>query len=59
MEAGARSFARFLERSGKGKVDLYRGKEVVRRNIHFDSGRGELIQLIKEAGMWKDPNPRA
>ena len=41
--------------SGKGKVDLYRGKEVVRRNLPFASGRDELILLIKEAGLWKDP----
>ncbi|MEK7412130.1 MAG: (E)-4-hydroxy-3-methylbut-2-enyl-diphosphate synthase [Planctomycetota bacterium] len=41
--------------SGPGKVDLYRGKEVVRRNIPFASGRDELVALIKEAGMWKEP----
>jgi (E)-4-hydroxy-3-methylbut-2-enyl-diphosphate synthase len=42
--------------SGPGKVDLYRGRELVRRNIPFDQGRAELIALIKEAGMWKDPS---
>lgn len=41
--------------SGPGKIDLYRGKTVVRRNLPFDQARGELIGLIKEAGMWKDP----
>ncbi len=41
--------------SGPGKVDLYRGKEVVRRNIPFESGRDQLIDLIKESGKWRDP----
>jgi (E)-4-hydroxy-3-methylbut-2-enyl-diphosphate synthase len=41
--------------SGKGKVDLYRGKEVVRRNIPFESGRDQLLELIRESGKWRDP----
>jgi (E)-4-hydroxy-3-methylbut-2-enyl-diphosphate synthase len=41
--------------SGPGKVDLYRGKEVVRRNIPFAEGRDQLIDLIRESGKWKDP----
>ncbi len=43
--------------SGKGKVDLYRGKEVVRRNIPFESGRDQLLELIKESGKWREPGP--
>ena len=30
-----------------GKIDLYVGKEVVRRGIPFESGCDELIDLIK------------
>lgn len=41
--------------SGKGKVDLYRGKEVVRRNIPFEDGRDQLLELIRESGKWRDP----
>jgi (E)-4-hydroxy-3-methylbut-2-enyl-diphosphate synthase len=41
--------------SGPGKVDLYRGKEVVRRNIPFEQGREQLIELIRESGKWRDP----
>jgi (E)-4-hydroxy-3-methylbut-2-enyl-diphosphate synthase len=41
--------------SGPGKVDLYRGKEVVRRNIPFAEGRDQLIDLIRESGKWKEP----
>jgi hypothetical protein len=41
--------------SGPGKIDLYRRKDLVRRNLPFAQARDELIQLIKDAGMWKDP----
>jgi len=37
-----------------GKVDLYVGKEVVRRGIPNESACDELIELIKVNGMWKD-----
>ncbi len=43
--------------SGPGKVDLYRGKAVVRKNLPFDQARGELIALIKESGKWSEPAP--
>jgi len=39
--------------SGPGKIDLYRGKTVVRRNLPCDQARDELIELIKESGLWK------
>lgn len=38
-----------------GKIDLYVGKEVVRRGIDMDKAPGELIELIKEHGRWQDP----
>ena len=37
-----------------GKIDLYYGKEVVRKNIPSDVAVDELIELIKEYGMWQD-----
>lgn len=41
--------------AGPGKIDLYRGKEKVRTGIASEHARGELIQLIKDAGKWKEP----
>lgn len=37
-----------------GKVDLYYGKEVVRKSIPNGEAVDALIELIKEYGMWKD-----
>ena len=37
-----------------GKVDLYVGKEVVKRNIPNDDACDALVQLIKDNGMWKE-----
>mmetsp|Transcript_18538 Transcript_18538/g.53608 ORF Transcript_18538/g.53608 Transcript_18538/m.53608 type:complete len:756 (-) Transcript_18538:137-2404(-) len=37
-----------------GKVDLYYGKEVVRKSIPNAEAVDALIDLIKEYGMWKD-----
>ena len=37
-----------------GKIDLYYGKEVVRKNIPSDVAVNELIELIKEYGLWQD-----
>jgi (E)-4-hydroxy-3-methylbut-2-enyl-diphosphate synthase len=39
-----------------GKIDLYVGKEVVRRAIDMDKAPAELIELIKEHGRWQDPD---
>jgi (E)-4-hydroxy-3-methylbut-2-enyl-diphosphate synthase len=35
-----------------GKIDLYVGREVVRKGIKMDSAVDELIELIKEHDMW-------
>ncbi|MBA3683746.1 MAG: (E)-4-hydroxy-3-methylbut-2-enyl-diphosphate synthase [Planctomycetes bacterium] len=43
--------------SGPGKIDLYRGKELVRRNLASERARDELVSLIKEAGKWREPDP--
>jgi len=37
-----------------GKVDLYVGKEVVKRSIPNEEACDALVELIKEHGMWKD-----
>ncbi|MEM9339037.1 MAG: (E)-4-hydroxy-3-methylbut-2-enyl-diphosphate synthase [Bacteroidota bacterium] len=41
--------------SGKGKITLYRGKEVVKRGVPSEDALDELIELIKEHGMWVEP----
>lgn len=38
--------------TGPGKITLYKGKEVVKRNISSETAVDELINLIKEYGMW-------
>jgi (E)-4-hydroxy-3-methylbut-2-enyl-diphosphate synthase len=42
--------------SGPGKITLYRGKEVVKRNLPSQIAVDELIQLLKESDCWIDPN---
>lgn len=41
--------------SGPGKITLYKGKEVVKRNIDDKVAVDELIQLIKESNAWTEP----
>ncbi len=38
--------------SGPGKITLYRGKEVVKRNVPSEVAVEELILLLKESGAW-------
>lgn len=40
--------------SGAGKITLYKGKEVMKRNIDQADAVEELVNLIKENGGWKD-----
>ena len=40
--------------SGAGKITLYKGKEVMKRNIDQADAVEELVNLIKENGDWKD-----
>ena len=40
--------------SGVGKITLYKGKEVIKRNINTEGAVEELINLIKENGDWKN-----
>lgn len=38
--------------TGPDKITLYRGKEVVKKNVHASLALDELINLIKDDGMW-------
>eukprot|EP00798_Chlamydomonas_sp_ICE-L_P027677 gene27677-7318_t len=38
-----------------GKIDLYVGKEVVRRSIPNEEACDQLVELIKEHGRWVEP----
>lgn len=38
--------------SGPGRITLYRGKEVVKKNVPSDKAVDELIDLIREDGNW-------
>ena len=41
--------------SGKEKITLYRGQDIVKRGINFKYGVDELVNLIKEDGNWIEP----
>ena len=41
--------------SGKDKITLYKGHEIVKKNIPTMSALDELIKLIKENGDWVNP----
>jgi len=41
--------------SGPGKITLYRGKEIVKRNVNSDVAVDELIGLLKESEAWIEP----
>jgi (E)-4-hydroxy-3-methylbut-2-enyl-diphosphate synthase len=41
--------------TGAGKITLYKGKEVVKRNVPSQNAVNELVDLIKEHGRWVDP----
>ena len=41
--------------SGPGKITLYKGKEVVKRNVNSESAVDELISLLKESSAWIEP----
>ena len=38
--------------TGPGKITLYRGKEVVKKNVNSDNALDELIGIIREDGNW-------
>ena len=41
--------------SGVGKITLYRGQEVIKKNIPTEQAVDALIELIQEDGNWFDP----
>ncbi len=41
--------------SGKGKITLYRGQNVVKRSVPSEHAVDELIELIREDGNWMKP----
>ena len=38
--------------SGPGKITLYRGKNIIKRNVNSEKAVDELIELIKEDDNW-------
>lgn len=41
--------------SGPGKITLYKGKEIVKRNVNSEVAVDELIQLLKANEAWVEP----
>jgi len=41
--------------SGIDKITLYRGKDIVKRNIESSTAVDELINLLKESNVWIEP----
>ncbi len=42
--------------SGPGKITLYKGKEIMKRNVNSDIAVDELINLLKENEAWIEPS---
>ncbi len=42
--------------TGPGKITLYRGKEVVKKNVNTPAALDELIEIIREDGNWVEVN---
>lgn len=40
--------------SGPGRITLYRGKDIIKRNVPSATAVEELIDLIKESGVWSE-----
>ncbi|WP_423149126.1 (E)-4-hydroxy-3-methylbut-2-enyl-diphosphate synthase [Rubrolithibacter danxiaensis] len=41
--------------TGPGKITLYRGKEVVKKNVDTADALNELIEIIRQDGNWLEP----
>lgn len=41
--------------SGKGKITLYKGQEVMKRGVPFEKAVDELIEIIRKDGKWLEP----
>lgn len=42
--------------SGIGKINLYKAKEIIKRNIPTEKAVDELVELIKASGDWVEPD---
>lgn len=42
--------------AGPGRISLYKGQTLVKRNIPFENAVFELEALVRENGDWKDPS---
>lgn len=42
--------------SGPGKITLYKGKEIVKRNVNTEIAVEELLNLLKENDAWIEPS---
>ena len=45
--------------SGAGKITLYKGKEVVKRNVPSEIAVDELVNLLKENNAWVEKEVHA
>jgi (E)-4-hydroxy-3-methylbut-2-enyl-diphosphate synthase len=43
--------------SGPGKITLYKGKEIMKRNVSSQTAVSALIDLLKESDAWVEPEP--
>lgn len=41
--------------SGKNRVNLYKGRQIIKKDIPEEKAIGELIELLKASGDWMDP----
>jgi len=41
--------------SGKGKITLYKGQEVMKRGVPSENAVDELIEIIRDDGQWIEP----
>lgn len=41
--------------SGPGKITLYKGKDIVKRNVNSEIAVAELVKLLKENDAWIEP----
>ncbi|WP_061249309.1 (E)-4-hydroxy-3-methylbut-2-enyl-diphosphate synthase [Leptospira alstonii] len=44
--------------AGPGKVHLYRGKEIVMKNVPSEIADEKLVELIKNHGLWQEISPK-
>jgi (E)-4-hydroxy-3-methylbut-2-enyl-diphosphate synthase len=42
--------------SGKGKITLYKGQEIMKKGVPSEKALDELIELIKSDGNWNEPS---